>query len=135
MVSVLLFWMHKSAGFSGFLLYANLAVVLFANLAFWSFVVLVFVRMVVWQRASPLLFYLIILGLGFIYIRDVLLGWCFAYIRHLVIVPSLVRCVVRRLDLIILAVSKKNSYYIIFFYVSLQFLRGMVLIIWSFVDR
>jgi len=39
------------------------------------------------------------------YIRDMLLGWCFAYIRHLVLVPFvLARCVLCRLDLIILAV-------------------------------
>jgi len=37
------------------------------------------------------------MDLGSKYIRDGFLGWCFAYIRHPVIVSPLVRCVLRRL--------------------------------------
>jgi len=61
-----------------------------------------------WQGVAPLTFFSF-LGLGSNYIRDCGLGWCFAYIQHLVIVPFLARCILRRLVLIILVVSKTKK--------------------------
>jgi hypothetical protein len=57
--------------------------------------------------SAPILIFLF--GFRFQLYQDCGLVWCFAYIRHLVIVPILARCVLHRLVLIILAVSKKKN--------------------------